>query len=115
MLENIHSLNERILSVEHNLAALCLQQPKYKVLMTTPGIGPLIAVAFLSEVNAAQFTSGRQLSAWYGLVPRQHSSGGKNSFSAMTKNSNRDLQTLIIHDARSVMHWVHKRDEALGM
>ncbi|MEQ4680953.1 IS110 family transposase [Providencia rettgeri] len=115
LLENIHSLNERILSVEHSLAALCQQQPKYKVLMTIPGIGPLIAAAFLSEVNAAQFTNGRQLSAWCGLVPRQHSSGGKNSLSAMTKNGNRDLRTLIIHGARSVMHWAHKRDDALEM
>ncbi|TDN47193.1 transposase [Buttiauxella sp. JUb87] len=77
LLENIHSLNERILSAEHCLAALCQQQPKYKVLMTIPGIGPLIAAAFLSEVNAEQFTNGRQLSAWCGLVPRQRSSGGK--------------------------------------
>lgn len=47
LLENIHSLNEQILSAEHSLAALCQQQPKYKVLMTIPGIGPLIAAAFL--------------------------------------------------------------------
>lgn len=108
--ENIHSLNERILFVEHSLAALCQQQPKYKVLMTMPGIGPLIAAAFLSEVNAGQFTNGRQLSALCGLVPRQHSSVGKNSLSSMTKNGN-----LIIHGARSVVHWAHKRDDALGV
>ncbi|CAI0843513.1 Transposase [Serratia quinivorans] len=59
LLENIHSLNERILSAVHCLAALCQQQPKYKVLMTIPGIGSLIAAAFLSEVNAEQFTNGR--------------------------------------------------------
>lgn len=83
--------------------------------MTIPGIGPLIAAAFLSEVNAEQFTNGRQLSAWCGLVPRQHSSGGKSSLSLMTKNGNRGLRTLIIHGARSVMHWAHKRDDALGI
>ncbi len=115
LLENIHSLNERILSAEHCLASLCQQQPKYKVLMTIPGIGPLIAAAFLSEVNAKQFTNGRQLSAWCGLVPRQRSSGGKSCLSSMTKNGNRDLRTLMIHGARSVMHWAHKRDDALGI
>lgn len=115
LLERIHSLNERILSVEHSLAALCQQHPKYKVLMTIPGIGLLIAAAFLSEVNTAQFTNGRQLSTWCGLIPRQHSSGGKNSLSAMARNGNRDLRTLIIHSARSVMLWAHKRDDALGM
>ena len=115
LLENIYSLNESILTIEHSLAALCQQQPKYKVLMTIPGIGPLIAAAFLSEVNAEQFSNGRQLSAWCGLVPRQRSSGGKSSLSSMTKNGNRGLRTLIIHGARSVMHWAHKRDDALGI
>ncbi|EDH6598893.1 IS110 family transposase, partial [Salmonella enterica subsp. enterica serovar Goverdhan] len=47
--------------------------------------------------------------------PRQHSSGGKSSLSSMTKNGNRGLRTLIIHGARSVMHWSHKRDDALGI
>lgn len=115
LLENIHSLNERIRSAEHGLAALCQQHPKYKLLMTIPGIGPLISAAFLSEVNAEQFTNGRQLSAWCGLVPRQRSSGGKSCLSSMTKNGNCDLRTLIIHGARSVMHWAHKRDDALGI
>ncbi len=83
-------------------------------LLTIPGVGPLIAAAFLSEVNAEQFTNGRQLSSWCGLVPRQRSSGGKNNLSSMTKNGNRDLRTLIIHGARSVMFWSQKRDDALG-
>ena len=63
LLENIYSLNECILTIEQSLAALCQQQPKYKVLMTIPGIGPLISAAFLSEVNAELFSKGRQLSA----------------------------------------------------
>ncbi len=115
LLENIHSLNEQICSTEHNIAALCQQQPKYKSLLTIPGIGPLIAAAFLSEVNADQFNNGRQLSAWCGLVPRQRSSGGKNSLSAMTKNGNRELRMLIIHGARAVMYWARKRDDSLGV
>lgn len=114
LLENLHLLDERIRSTEHNILALCQQLPKYKVLMTIPGVGPLIAAAFLSEVNAEQFTNGRQLSSWCGLVPRQRSSGGKNNLSSMTKNGNRDLRTLIIHGARSVMFWSQKRDDALG-
>ncbi|WP_340616156.1 transposase [Xenorhabdus entomophaga] len=64
--------------------------------MTIPGVGPLIAAAFLSEVTPEQFTCGRQLSAWCGLVPRQHSSGGKNRLSSMNKSGNSDLRTLII-------------------
>lgn len=71
LLENAQSLNERIHSAEHSLAAFYQQEPKFKVLMTIPGIGPLFASAFLSEVNVVQFSNGRQLSACCGLVPRQ--------------------------------------------
>lgn len=67
--------------------------------------GAVGATAFLSEVNAGHFTNGRQLSASCGLVPWQHSLGRKNILSSMTKSRNRGLRTLIIHSARSVMHW----------
>ncbi|ECE0739838.1 IS110 family transposase [Salmonella enterica subsp. enterica] len=73
--------------------------------MTIPGIGPLFAVAFLSEDNAEQFTNGRQLSVWCGLVPRQQRSGGKSSLLSMSKNVNYGLRRLIIHGVRFVMHW----------
>jgi len=114
LLENMHLLNEYINALEHEIAALCQQQPKYKMLLTIPGMGPLIAAAFLSEVNAEQFTNGRQFAAWCGWVPRQHSSGGKNIFTSMTKNGNRGLRTLIIHGARAVMPCVQKRDDTMG-
>ncbi|MGP2471657.1 transposase [Yersinia sp. 2540 StPb PI] len=50
-------------------------------------------------MDAVQFSSGRELSAWCGLVPRQHSSGGKQILSSVTKNGNRSLRTLVIHGA----------------
>lgn len=71
--------------------------------------------AFISEVDAVQFSNGRELSAWCGLVPRQHSSGGKQRLSSVTKNGNRSLRTLVIHGARSVMRCVKKRDDNLGL
>jgi len=51
LLENLHFLDERIRSTEHNILALCQQLPKYKVLMTIPGVGPLIAAAFLQRTG----------------------------------------------------------------
>ncbi|WP_420072453.1 transposase [Yersinia sp. 1252 StPb PI] len=50
-------------------------------------------------MDAVQFSSGRELSVWCGLVPRQHSSGGKQILSSVTKNGNRSLRTLVIHGA----------------
>lgn len=89
----MQALNERITCLDGEIAALSSQQAAYRHLLTTPGVSPLITVAFISEVDAVQFSSGRELSAWCGLVSRQHSSGGKQRLSSVTKNSNRSLRT----------------------
>ncbi|WP_320151020.1 IS110 family transposase [uncultured Tolumonas sp.] len=113
--EDMQALNERIIYLDREIAALSSQQTVYRHLLTIPGVGPLIAAAFISEVDAVQFSSGRELSAWCGLVPRQHSSGGKQILSSVTKNGNRNLRTLIIHGARSVMRCMKNRDDSLGL
>lgn len=112
--EDLRALNLRIHDMDKEIAALSRQQPGYDPLLTIPGVGPLIAAAFVSDVSASQFANGRQLSAWCGLVPRQHSSGGKNRLSSLSKQGNRHLRTLIIHGARAMMRGVQKRDDPLG-
>jgi len=107
-------LNEYVTCLDKEIAALSSQQTVYRHLLTISGVGPLIAAAFISEVDALQFSSGRELSAWCGLVPRQHRSGGKQRLSSVTKNGNRSLRTLIIHGARSVMRCVKKCDDGMG-
>lgn len=109
--EDMQMLTERIDVLDKELAELSSQQVAYHHLLT---VGPLIAAAVVSEVDATQFSSGSELSAWCGLVPRQHSSSGKQRLSSMTKNGNRNLRTLIIHGARAVMRCVQKRDDRLG-
>lgn len=74
--EDMQMLTERIDALDKELAELSSQQVAYHHLLTIPGVGPLIVAAVVSEVDAPQFSSGRELSAWCGLVPRQHSSGG---------------------------------------
>jgi transposase len=66
------------------------------------GVGPLVATALVAAVgNANEFKSGRELSAWLGLVPRQHSSGNRNVLLGISKRGDRYLRTLLIHGARS--------------
>jgi transposase len=50
--------------------------------------------------------NGRELSAWLGLVPRQHSSGGRNVLLGINKRGDRYLRTLLIHEARSAIRWL---------
>ena len=84
-----------------------------------PGIGPITASALVATIgDAKNFDGGRQVAAWLGLVPRQHSSGGKPTLLGMSKRGDSYLRTLLIHGARSVIFraqqkadkgsWLHK-------
>ena len=55
--------------------------------------------------DGAQFRSGRQLSAWLGLVPRQHSSGGKDRLGRISKRGDGYIRRLLVHGARTVLRW----------
>jgi transposase len=84
--------------------------------LALPGFGPIVSAAFLSQVGSGkQFSNGRQLSAWCGLVPRQFSSGGKTKLGKITKNGNNELRALLIHGARSVSKYTPERTDALSL
>ena len=69
------------------------------------GIGPLGASALVASIaDATSFDNGRQLSAWLGLVPRQHSSGGKPTLLGISKRGDVYLRTLLIH-GRAQRSW----------
>jgi len=81
-----------------------------------PGIGPITASALVASVgDAKSFKNARQLAAWLGLVPRQHSSGGKSTLLGISKRGDVYLRTLLIHGARSVLrHLQRHTDQAEG-
>ena len=73
-------------------------------LAEVPGIGPITATALVASVSDAKsFKNGRQLAAWLGLVPRQHSSGGKSVLLGISKRGDTYLRTTLIHGARAVI------------
>lgn len=79
-------------------------------LMTIPGVGPLIATAFAALAPSPEtFRRGRDFVAWLGLVPRQHSTGGKQRLGATTKMGERSLRRLLIIGANSVVTGVMRR------
>jgi transposase len=80
-----------------------------------PGIGPITASALVATIGEARnFKDGRQLAAWLGLVPRQHSSGGKPTLLGMSKRGDQYLRTLLIHGARSVILACKRKAEPAG-
>jgi transposase len=69
-----------------------------------PGIGPLVATAIVASIgNGAAFRKGREFAAWMGLVPRQHSTGGKARLYGISKRGNRYLRKILIHGARAAV------------
>ena len=75
-------------------------------LRTIPGVGPVTAMAIEAFAPALEtFRRGRDFSAWLGLVPRQHSSGGKQRLGRTSKMGQRDIRRLLISGAMSVIHW----------
>jgi transposase len=77
-----------------------------------PGIGPITASAIVATVGSAtEFKNSRQLAAWLGLVPRQHSSGGKQNLLGISKRGDTYLRTLLIHGARAVVRFAETKVE----
>jgi transposase len=73
-------------------------------LAAVPGIGAITASAIVASVgDARNFSNGRQFAAWLGLVPRQHSSGGKATLLGISKRGDRYLRTQLIHGGRAVI------------
>jgi transposase len=81
-------------------------------LMEIPGVGPLLASAFVATVaDPAMFKSGRNLAAWIGLVPRQNSSGGKERLGGISKAGHRYLRQMLVVGAMAVIRFA-KRNAA---
>jgi transposase len=79
------------------------------------GIGPITASAAVATVgDFKQFKSGSQFAAWMGLVPRQHSSGGKNNLGGITKHGQTYLRTLFIQAAKSAVMTAHRRSDHIS-
>ncbi|MEO1852383.1 MAG: IS110 family transposase [Psychrobacter sp.] len=109
--EMVH-LDERIDTLELSLKTICQQNEDCKRLLTIPGVGLMTATALIAAVgDIGVFKSGRELAAWLGLVPRQHSTGGKPTLLGISKRGDSYLRTLLIHGGRSVVRCAHKHED----
>ena len=105
LLEHLNELDTRADHCEKKIVAWHKQSETSKKLEAIPGIGPLTATALVASIGEAKnFKNGRQVAAWLGLVPRQHSSGGKQNLLGISKRGDIYLRTLLIHGARSVIY-----------
>jgi transposase len=110
--EELQALDQRITATDQHIERLFAADEACQRLAQLAGIGPLTATALVAAVgDATDFKNGRQFAAWLGLVPRQHSTGGKTTLLGMTKRGNRYLRTLLIHGARAVLRVVDRKTD----
>lgn len=108
-------LDRRIEAYDDELAQLTREDEMARRLATVPGIGVINATALLAAVgDGSAFSRGRDLAAWLGLTPRQHSTGGKTRLLGISKRGNSYLRTQLIHGARAAMAHFARKQTAVG-
>jgi transposase len=102
--EDWQRLDARIDAITADIEKTAKQEKGCQQLMTIPGIGPLISTAMVAAIGGGEaFERGRDFGAWLGLVPRQHSTGGRPILGRLSKRGSKYLRTLFIQEANVIM------------
>ena len=112
LVDHLKELDRQVVELEKQIQRWHRESEASRKLEQIPGIGPLSASALVATIgDAKQFENARQLAAWLGLVPRQHSSGGQPMLLGISKRGDAYLRTLLIHGARSVARVAECKDD----
>ena len=105
LLDRCHALAESTRALEAVIVVHARHDETARRLATVPGIGPITASLIAATVaDIGVFKSARHFAAWLGLVPRQHSTGGKTRLGRITKTGNREIRRLLVLGATSMVH-----------
>jgi transposase len=110
--DNLKEMDRQVKELEEKIQLWHRENAASRKLAEIPGLGPITASAIVATVgDAREFKNGRQLAAWMGLVPKQHSSGGKQNLLGISKRGDTYLRTLMIHGARAVIRFAESKAE----
>jgi len=115
LLSEVHRLDERIEQYERQIVQMAREDERARQLMRLSGVGETTATALIAMIgNGHEFKSGRQLSAWLGLVPGQYSSGGKTRLGRITKAGDPYLRSLLVMGARAVLNAAKGKNDSIS-
>jgi transposase len=107
-------LAEKIDRADQSMAQMAGENEACRRLVTMPGVGPVIATAIIATIgNGAAFRKGRDFAAWLGVVPEEHSTGGKQTLWKIPLRGNQYLRKLFVQGARAVMQ--HRTKQSSGL
>lgn len=113
--EDLVYLDERVMSLDQTINKLAHSHAEARRLLKLRGVGPITATALIASLGDGQmFQRGRDASAWIGLVPGQHSTGGKDRLLGISKRGDAYLRTLLIHGARSAIKVAKDKEDSLS-
>lgn len=108
-------LDEEIERYTQKIERFCKQNSMCGRLMQLPGVGPMIAsIVYATMGSPTNFKNGRHFAAFLGLVPKEHSSGGKHCLMSISKRGNRYIRSLLVHGGRSVVKHASKKTDYLS-
>jgi transposase len=108
LLQLLAMLEGQLESLNQAVVAVAETYPSVRLLMTQPGVGPVTALAFVLTIgDVGRFSRSKQVSSYLGLIPREHSSGGKQRMGSISKQGNRFLRTLLVEAAQSAVRFDH--------
>lgn len=108
-------LESDVATMSEEIDTIASDDPACQRLRQIPGVGPLVSTATVAAIgNGAAFRKGREFAAWLGMVPRQHSTGGKARLFGISKRGNIYLRRMFIHGARAVLLRVKYDTGGLG-
>jgi error-prone DNA polymerase len=116
LLDQCRATADRVAALEAEIVAHARGDDTARRLATIPGVGPITASLVAATVgdSIAAFKSARHFAAWLGLVPRQHSTGGKTRLGRITKAGNREIRTLLVLGATSMVCRAEQWNSAAG-
>ena len=119
LLETLHEqwleINRQVGALEDELRAIVAKDEACQRLASLPGVGVITASAIVAAIgDGRMFKSGRDFAAWLGLVPRQHSTGGRSTLLGISKRGNSYIRTLLIHGSRCMLRFLTNQETATG-
>jgi transposase len=104
LLQLLVYLDQQIAPLDRAAQQAAEQDPQARLLLTQPGVGPITALAFVLTIgDVTRFARGKQVASYLGLIPREHSSGGRQRLGAISKQGNSFLRMLLVEAAQSVV------------
>jgi transposase len=102
LLQLLADLDQQITPLDEAAQEAAEQDPQARLLLTQPGVGPITALAFVLTIGeVSRFPRGKQVASYLGLIPREHSSGGRQRLGAISKQGNSFVRMLLVEAAQS--------------